>query len=256
MALEATQVMEKWLLKFARDVNFEEVIQGRKFRHPQTQNQVQFKSLPEDEQARLRAMWSQKSKDEEETAEKGSETKGPWTQRVREKVESLVDTATRGGQVLKELIKNPEYRTEFKQKLVEKKDDFISKLKQEGRETKDMVATVGKLLKGEEVSDEEKKAAKEQLGDVGRLAVLSILALPLGPFDDIIFFITTAGIKAAFPEFSWTPSAWREALDKGNIEDQIARRIYEGIISVLENPKEQQVLDALDALEASKSKGR
>ena len=40
---------------------FEEAVKGKKFPHPTTHNQVQFSSLPADEQKRIRQQWQQES---------------------------------------------------------------------------------------------------------------------------------------------------------------------------------------------------
>jgi hypothetical protein len=57
--------------------SFEEAIRGKTFRNPATGNKVQFGSLPEEEQKKLRGQWAQKHKDEEPKSDaKGKDEQG------------------------------------------------------------------------------------------------------------------------------------------------------------------------------------
>ena len=92
--------MNDTLLRFERDVlsrrivarflqgphgvrtaeSFEEAVKGKTFRNPDTGNKVQFGSLPDGEQKKLRGQWAQKHKEEESKSEsKGKEEQGGQT---------------------------------------------------------------------------------------------------------------------------------------------------------------------------------
>jgi len=251
MALPS-DIANTWLLKIARDVRFEQAIRNRRFRHPQTGNQVLFVSLPEDEQAKIRAQFQQQSAEEA-----APEKKGPWTDRVLEAARGAVDLTTQAGKNLMRFIKEPEYRTEVKNAFIDKKEDLKSKLAIEARESKEMLATVKKAIAGEEISDEEKKAAWDQLKDVGKLAVLTATTVaPLGPLDDILLLVLTAGVRLAVPEFSWKPSAWRNDLKEADGKDlasRISDRLYQGMLQVLENPSEEMLTMALEEMGRTKA---
>lgn len=55
---------------------FEDAVKGKKFRNPDTGNQVEFGSLPEDEQKKLRAKWKDKSGDKPESNREEIKTSG------------------------------------------------------------------------------------------------------------------------------------------------------------------------------------
>lgn len=246
MMADASQVARAWLLK-ATDEEFERFVENRKFRNPDTGNEVKFVSLPDEEQAKIRAQYSQAVEQQEGAPEK----KGPLGQRILEKVRSAVDTTTKAGKNFVKFMRDPEYRKEVKEAFRAKKADFKEKLGNEMKESREMLQTVGKVLSGQQVSDEDKQKAVDQLKDIGKMAVLGTLAVaPLGPFDDILFFVITAGVRVAFPEFSWTPSSWRTPIEasEGSLEDKIAERLYAGIMSVLENPSAELVESTLDEM--------
>ena len=247
-----SDIANTWLLKVARDVRFEQAIQNRRFRHPQTGNQVLVVSLPEDEQAKIRAQFQQQS-----VAEPEPEKKSPWTERVLEAARGAVDTTTQAGKNLLRFIKEPEYRTEVKEAFIAKKEDIKSKLAIEARESKEMLATAKKAIAGEEISDGERKAAWDQLKDVGKLAVLTATTVtPLGPLDDILLLVLTAGIRLAVPEFSWKPSAFRDDLEASEGKDlasRISDRLYQGMLHVLENPSEEMLTKALEEMGKKKA---
>lgn len=248
------QVAQTWLLRLARDTRLEEQLKSQRFRHPETGNQVLFQSLPIPEQAKIRQRYQQPAQPEPPGEPR---QKGPWTERVLEKAKAAVDATTQAGKNLVRFIKEPEYREEVKAAFVAKKDDTKAKLAVEARESKEMLKTVRKVFSGhEKVSEQEKKAAVDQLKDIGRLAVLtSVTVMPLGPLDDILLLALTAGVRIAFPEFSWMPSAWRtpvEAADGKDLADRISDRLVEGILKFLENPTEEMVMEALEEMGRSR----
>ena len=186
------KIAQRWLTKQAEDT-LERKLRNRRFRNPETGNKVLFQSLPPEEQARIRKQYAPNI-----------------TQRLVEKAQKAVDTTKASGRNLIRFIADPNYRKEVSKAILAKGKDIKSKLAIEARESKEMLGTFKKVLSGKKVSDEEKKAAIDQLKDVGKLAVLgSVSITPLGPLDDILLAVLTAGVKIAFPEFSWLPSAWR-----------------------------------------------
>jgi hypothetical protein len=245
MSREA-RIAAGWLARVARG-EFEKAVEGQRFRHPDTGNQVLFVSLPPDEQAKIRARFQQ-----EQPAEQKSEGKTPWSTRLVTKAQEVLDMTRKGAKNLVRFMSDEDYRGEVKTWFREKKADFKKKLAQEGRESKEMLDTFGKVLSGKEVDDEEKKAAVDQLKDIGKMAVLGTLAVaPLGPLDDVLLFVVTAGIKMAFPEFSWKPSSWRtpiEAAEGKDLADKIADRLYAGIVRVLEDPPEDLLMSTLEEM--------
>lgn len=54
------------ILKQAADESFEDAIKGKKFKNPETGNDVSFGSLPDDEQKSLREEWSKKNKEKDD----------------------------------------------------------------------------------------------------------------------------------------------------------------------------------------------
>lgn len=262
-----SDVAEAWLRKLARDTRFEHAVRNRRFRHPETGNQVLFVSLPPEEQARIRAMFDRQTVQEgqgqeqevqeQEGDQEPPKKEGPWTKRVVEKAKEAVDATTRAGKNLVRFVRDPEYRSEVKDAFVAKKDDFKKKASVEARESKEMLNTFGRVLAGKEVPSEEREQAVEQLKDIGKMAVLtSVTVAPLGPLDDIILLALTAGVKLAFPEFSWVPSAWRtpiEAAEGRDLADRIVDRLYEGVLRALEDPSEEDLLRALEQMGRSRA---
>jgi len=88
---------------------FEEAIEGKTFRNPGSGNQVQFKSLPPEEQAKLRDAWKNRDKKEDKAP--------PATKKVEEKPEG------KGPE--------PEKKEAPKQSLKERLTSFLSKAKKE-----------------------------------------------------------------------------------------------------------------------------
>ena len=217
----STKIARQWLTKVAEDA-LEQKLRHRRFRNPETGNKVLFQSLPPEEQARIRKQYAPNI-----------------TKRLVEKAKNVVDTTKQSGRNLVRFIGDPAYRKEVSKAILNKGKDIKSKLAVEARESKEMLDTFKKVLSGQRVSDQDKKAAIDQMKDVAKLAVLGTVSLsPLGPFDDIILAVLTAGVKIAFPEFSWLPSAWRapiEASENRDFAEQLAQRMYAGIQTVLEN---------------------
>ena len=254
MALSSRGVADEWLRRFAKDTRFEEAIKNQRFRHPDTGNQVLFVSLPPMEQARIRTRFMQQrqeegdKKDESAAEPEDKKEKGPWSHRVLDAARRAVDWGTQAGKNLGRLVREPEDRAEVKKGLREKADDVKKKLRVELDESKEMLGTFARAMRGGELEKDELKKAVEQLKDVGKLAVLgSVTVAPLGPLDDVVLFLLTFGIKRVFPGFSWKPSAWR--VEAADLAAHVADRLVEGMLEALENPSEHDVMTALEAME-------
>ena len=59
------------LLRQATDKSFEDAVKDKKFKNPDTGNQVTFGSLPADEQAKVRKEWSDKNEKNDTTEPAG-----------------------------------------------------------------------------------------------------------------------------------------------------------------------------------------
>lgn len=70
MGLSPQRVGSRWLRRFARGQLFRTFVDGRKFQNPETDNSVQFESLPKEEQARIFREW--RHRDDESESERAS----------------------------------------------------------------------------------------------------------------------------------------------------------------------------------------
>lgn len=145
--------------------SFEEAIEGKKFKNPETGREVQFSSLPSEEQKRVRDSWSKKNKEEggHDHGEKKSladRIKG-LGQKAREFVQKAPDT-------VKKFISDPEYRKESMKATATAVAETPSKyaksvlktVKHEVKEFKEAGEGIKAVLKGGKMSGEQKKAFK------------------------------------------------------------------------------------------------
>ena len=71
------RVASFWL-KARRDESFEEWVEQRTFRSPKTNEQIQFKSLPPEDQAKIRSQWDQSKEQEEKQPGSGRGQQEQW----------------------------------------------------------------------------------------------------------------------------------------------------------------------------------
>jgi hypothetical protein len=59
------RVLAQWLRRLGRDDAFRQFVDSKKFRNPDTENEVEFDSLPKEEQARILRQWKDRDKQPE-----------------------------------------------------------------------------------------------------------------------------------------------------------------------------------------------
>jgi uncharacterized protein YjbI with pentapeptide repeats len=69
--MKKSTILLKKALKIAEEITFEKAIEGKKFKNPQTGNDVVFSSLPADEQKKVRAEFDKKKKELDSQGGKG-----------------------------------------------------------------------------------------------------------------------------------------------------------------------------------------
>lgn len=95
----ASRVALRWVARgrIAKDdpgAEFKKFVEGKKFQHPETRNEVVFQSLPTEEQKRIYQEWKGQQKPEDEgRQEKKKEEEGKGAERTREDVEVDLDNA-------------------------------------------------------------------------------------------------------------------------------------------------------------------
>jgi hypothetical protein len=205
----------------ARDLEWEQTIQSRRFRHPETKQMDKFVSLPPVEQARLRALFSRNRETMEENKPKG--------RGFREKMHDAIRGA-------KKFFTDRDYRDEVVSHIQEKAGDFKDKLKQEMHESADLARTLKSLVQGKEISDEERDAAKEQVIDLAKMAFIAGSAVTPVPGFKLMPWLLTAAVNKAFhKKYSIAPSAWRTA---GDEMDQVIETLFHSILEEISHPDE------------------
>ncbi len=111
--------------------------------------------------------------------------------------------------------------------LKSKSQEFKKKLQQELTESKEMVGTLGRMLKGDKVPDEDKKAAAAQVFDILKLSIVAV------PGASLIILLSKAVNKAFGTDFSLLPSSFRTA--KAETSEQVADRVVDAVLAELEN---------------------
>jgi hypothetical protein len=160
---------------------FEDAVKGKKFRNPETGNEVAFGSLPSGEQKKVRSRW--KSKQDSEGAEdltddaeleddgheeKHDAPKQSWKDKLKglgAKAKAFMEKAPAKVQ---EFVSNPEARkkaltdvTEALKKAPEKYvKNLVNTAKHEVKEFKEAGEGIKAVLKGGKMNDHQKKAFK------------------------------------------------------------------------------------------------
>ncbi len=142
--------------------SFEDSVKGKKFRNPETGNEVQFSSLPSGEQSRLR------SKFEEKGDEHGEAPAKSWKDRFKGLGEAAKSFMEKAPKAVKQFVEDPEFRkTAVKDavgalaKAPEKYAKSVLKtVKHEVKEFKEAGAGIKAVLKGGKMDDHQKKAFK------------------------------------------------------------------------------------------------
>lgn len=142
---------------------FEEFVEGKTFRNPDTGNEVQFGSLPKSKQDEVRAKYRKMR----QKLEKADKDKG-----LKENLESLGKKAKKfldeAPESVNQFITDPEHRKEVLESSVEalKKSpgkvshQFVLAAKEEGRNFTRAGEGIANLLRGEEVTVAQKQAFK------------------------------------------------------------------------------------------------
>lgn len=143
------------------DKTFMEAVEGKTFKHPETGNQVGFKSLPYEEQAKVRKEW----KDHKSEADKGEskeETKADKKERLRKEKESIREEAMNLGESKALDDNDAEFIQDSLDALIDSMsvDDakkFVTSL------VKSRDAGIDSLAKGKMVSDQDLEPEIEKL---------------------------------------------------------------------------------------------
>jgi hypothetical protein len=123
----------------------------------------------------------------------------------------------------------------FVNKLKAKFTKLKKGLAQELAESKIMLGTVGKLVSGGKVSDEERKAAKTQALDVLK-GLVSATAGVL-PGGSLLFALTAAVNKVFDKSYSWAPSAFKAA---GSSPEMVADKLLAAVLKEMENGEAEE----------------
>lgn len=154
----AVRVAERHLLA----ADFEKFLKGRKFLNPDTGNKVQFGSLPESEQEKIRGKWEKDQKDVDTSVTKS------WYSNLKGLGESAVKYLSEAPKVVKDFISDPEKRKEHLAKAREGLKNLpekalrsaVKSIKAEAEDYSNAAKGVAAVLRGGEMSKEEHKALK------------------------------------------------------------------------------------------------
>ena len=128
---DSERVAILWYLKTAE--SFEESVKNKTFSHPKTKEKVKFKSLPPEEQKKLREQHTKNKQKDSPEKEKGSmsdRVKG-WLSKAKNLTAEAKKTLSSLPEKTQKFVADPDYRKEVKKKAVDifkkEKDGLIQK---------------------------------------------------------------------------------------------------------------------------------
>lgn len=167
---------------------------------------------------------------------------------LRGKLKNLKAKFGKKGEELGKFVTDKKFRQESVKALKERAADLKSKMGQELKESKEMLGTLRKIVSKKEVSPEERKKALTQAMDVVKFVVVGSASVSPIPGATPMLLGSAKVISKLFKtDFSWFPSAFRQASEETGPE-ALAENFTDSLIEGLSNLSEEDLLDMVEKI--------